>query len=82
MLVFNNKINQLFIFALFFIIISSAVQANNIKNSAVTFMYHKFGISKYPTTNITLDQFEKHLEEFSKPEYNIKPLEYILDTVR
>ena len=62
MLVFINKINQLFIFTLFFIIISSAVQANNIKNSAVTFMYHKFGISKYPTTNITLDQFEKHIE--------------------
>ena len=81
MLVFNNKINQLFIFALFFIIISSAVQANNIKNSAVTFMYHKFGISKYPTTNITLDQFDKHLEEFSKPKYNVKSLDYILDTI-
>ena len=81
MLIFINKINQFSIFALFFIIISSAVQANNIKNSAVVFMYHKFGVSKYPSTNITLDQFEKHLEEFSKPTYNVKPLEYILDTI-
>ena len=81
MLVFNNKINQLSILALFFIIISSAVQANNIKNSAVVFMYHKFGISKYPTTNITLDQFDKHLDEFSKPEYNVMALDYILDTI-
>ena len=72
MLFFNNKINQLFIFVLFFIIICSAVQANNIKNSAIVFMYHKFGISKYPTTNITLDQFDKHLEEFSKPKYDVK----------
>ena len=67
MLFFKNKINQISIFALFFIIISSVVQANNIKNSAVIFMYHKFGISKYPSTNITLDQFDKHLEEFSQP---------------
>ncbi len=81
MLVFYNKINQLSIFALFFIIISGSVQANNIKNSAVVFMYHKFGISKYPTTNITLDQFDKHLEEFSKPKYNVKSLDYILDTI-
>ncbi len=81
MLVFNIKINQLSVFALFFIILSSSVQANNIKNSAVTFMYHKFGISKYPTTNITLEQFEKHLEEFSKQKYNVLPLEYILDTI-
>ena len=81
MLVYINKINKLSIFILFFIIISSSVQANNIKNSAVTFMYHKFGISKYPTTNITLDQFDKHLEEFSKPKYNVKPLDYILDII-
>ena len=81
MLVFNNKINQLFIFTLFFIIISSLVQANNIKNSAVTFMYHKFGISKYPTTNITLDQFDKHLTEFSKQKYNVKSIDYIVDTI-
>ena len=81
MLVFNNKINQLFIFALFFIIISNAVQANNIKNSAVIFMYHKFDVSKYPSTNITLDQFEKHLAEFSQPKYNVKSLDYIVDTI-
>ncbi len=81
MLVFNIKINQLSVFALFFIILSSSVQANNIKNSAVVFMYHKFGISKYPTTNITLDQFNKHLEEFSQPKYNVRSLNYVLDTI-
>ena len=81
MLVFNNKINQLSIFALFFIILSNAVQANNIKNSAVIFMYHKFDVPKYPSTNITLDQFEKHLAEFSQPKYNVKSLDYIVDTI-
>jgi len=81
MLFFNKKINQLFMLVLFFIIISSTVQANNIKNSAVVFMYHKFGISKYPSTNITLDQFDKHLKEFSEPKYNVKSLDYIVDTI-
>ena len=28
-------------------------------------MYHRFGEANYPSTNITLDQFENHLKEFS-----------------
>ena len=44
-------------------------------------MYHKFGVSKYPSTNITLEQFEAHLEEFSLSEYNVLSLEFILDTI-
>ena len=85
MLFFNNKINQILIFILFFIlffiIINSSVQANNVKNSAIIFMYHKFGIPKYPSTNIKLDQFDKHLNEFSQTKYNIKSLDYIVDTI-
>ena len=78
MLFFKNKINQISIFALFFIIISSSVQANNIKNSAVIFMYHKFDISKYPSTNITLDQFKKHLENFRNQNIMLNPLIILL----
>ena len=83
MLIFEKKINQLIIFILFFIIIiiNNTVNASNIKSSAVVFMYHKFGISKYPSTNITLEQFEKHLVEFSQPQYNVKSLDYIIDAV-
>ena len=55
--------------------------ASNIKNSAVIFMYHKFGISKYPTTSITIDQLDSHIKEFTKEKYSIKPLEYIIDTI-
>ena len=44
-------------------------------------MYHKFDISKYPSTNITMDQFEDHLLEFSQPKYNVKSLDYILDII-
>ena len=44
-------------------------------------MYHKFDISKYPSTNITLKQFEEHLQELSHSKYNVKSLDYIVDTI-
>ena len=43
-------------------------------------MYHKFGIGKYPSTNITLEQFESHLKEFSKEKYNVVSLDYIINS--
>ena len=55
--------------------------ASNIKNSAVVFMYHKFGIDKYPTTSVTLDQFDSHINEFSKEKYAVKSIEFIIDTI-
>ena len=58
----------------------SALFANNIKNSAVVFMYHRFGQQNSPSTNITMEQFKKHLEEFNKDQYNVVPLEYIIDS--
>ena len=57
----------LFIFFIYLNISSS--YASNIKNSAVVFMYHKFGVSKYPSTRVTLDQFDSHLKEFTKNKY-------------
>ena len=61
--------------------ITTPLKASNIKNSAVIYMYHKFNISKYPSTNITLEQFKSHLKELSKPKYNVKSLEYIIDNI-
>ena len=65
----------------FFVLNINNVYANNIKNSAVVFMYHKFGISKYPSTNVTIEQFEAHINEFIKTKYNIESLNYIVDTI-
>ena len=67
---------------IFFIFLNiSNSYASNIKNSAVVFMYHKFGIDKYPTTSVTLDQFNAHIDEFIKEKYSIKSLEFIIDTI-
>ena len=63
------------------IFIVSTVEATNIKNSATVFMYHKFGVSKYPSTSVTLAQLEEHVTELTKEKYNILPLNYIMDTI-
>lgn len=77
-----NNIHFKYVFLLFLIIfLNNIVLANNIKNSAVVFMYHKFDKPKHPSTNITLKQFEEHLSEFSKDKYNVRSLEYIVDTI-
>ena len=60
--------------------IPNLLQANNIKNSAVIFMYHKFDRSDYPSTNITMEQFNDHLLELTKPKYNVMSLDFIVDT--
>lgn len=67
-------------FSLIFLFLSFA-NAANIKNSATVFMYHKFGVSKYPSTSVTIDQLENHVNELIKEKYNILPLEYIVDTI-
>ena len=71
----------LFINTFFILFFINTAVASNIKNSAVIFMYHKFGVSKYPSTNINLEQFNSHLNEFSKPKYNIKSINYIIDII-
>ena len=73
------KYTTIIFFIIFFLILSSKAYTNNIKNSAVIYMYHRFGESAYPSTNITLEQFEEHLKEFSKEKYNVVSLEYIID---
>ncbi len=69
------------IFIFFLCLNITNVFATNIKNSAVVFMYHKFGISKYPSTNITIEQLNSHINELTKEKYNIVSLDFIIDTI-
>ena len=64
-----------------FICFNNTSLSNNIKNSAVVFMYHKFNVPKYPSTNITPLQFQNHLDELSNGDYNVLSLDYIIDTI-
>ena len=63
-----------------FIMISLAY-SSNIKNSATVFMYHKFGVSKYPSTSVTIEQLKDHIAEIKKDKYNILTLDFIVDTI-
>ncbi len=72
---------KIIVFIFFSVLNISHTYASNIKNSAVVFMYHKFGVSKYPSTSVTLDQLDAHVKEFSKEKYTVKPIEFIIDTI-
>jgi peptidoglycan/xylan/chitin deacetylase (PgdA/CDA1 family) len=76
-----KKIYWILISFFYLFLFTNTSVANNIKNSAVVFMYHKFDVSKYPSTNISLEQFEAHLNEFSLPKYKVLSLNYIVDTI-
>lgn len=51
-------------------------------DSAVVLMYHRFGESKYPSTNITVEQFEAHLAELKAGPYSVLPVPEILAAMR
>ncbi|CAN0245825.1 unnamed protein product [Discosporangium mesarthrocarpum] len=52
------------------------------QSSAVIVMYHRFGESVHPSTNIRLDQFEAHLAELAKSEYTVLPIPEIVARLR
>ncbi len=67
-----------YLFAFLFLTISnpSFAQKNNTKevfdvNYSAVLMYHRFGDSRYPSTNIKKEQFLKHVNELLKPKYNL-----------
>ena len=45
---------------------------------ATILMYHRFGEEIYPSTNVTLEQFEEHLEVLASGPYTVLPLEDIV----
>lgn len=51
-------------------------------DSAVVVMYHRFGESEYPSTNIPLAQFDAHLAELKNGRYTVLPLSEIVAAIR
>lgn len=51
-------------------------------DSAVVFIYHRFGEGAYPSTNITIEQFEAHLQELKNGNYAVLPLPQIVAALR
>jgi biofilm PGA synthesis lipoprotein PgaB len=46
-------------------------------NGAAVLMYHHFGESRYPSTNVSLEQFDAHLHYLEKNNFQVWPLEKI-----
>lgn len=57
---------------------SAAVAAD----SAVAVMYHRFGESRHPSTNVRIEQFEAHLREIVAGDYTVLPLGDIVDALQ
>ncbi len=45
-------------------------------------MYHRFGESDYPSTNVTMDQFRAHIAELQSGGYNVMALDALVEAVR
>ncbi len=74
-----------FLLAFLFFIIPSISYSQTNENRAVLsanyasfIMYHRFGDSRYPSTNIKKEQFVKHINELIKPKYNVINIERAL----
>ena len=51
-------------------------------DSAVVIMYHRFGETAYPSTNVTIEQFESHIRELKSGPYTVLPLPEIVARLR
>lgn len=61
---------------------SEELFAKSETNGAVVFMYHRFGESRYPSTNIKMEQFRFELEYLKTHHYNVWPLSKIIKALK
>ncbi len=52
------------------------------ERQAVVFMYHHFGVERYPSTNVRLAQFEAHLDYIADNGYQVWPLQKVVRYLR
>ncbi len=49
---------------------------------ATVLIYHHFGVSKYPTTNVSIQQFREQMEYLAANNYKVVPLAELVDALR
>ena len=64
-----------------FLIMLSTLHSAQAGESAVILMYHRFGESVHPSTNIGIDQCEAHIEELQFGGYSVLPIPDILSAI-
>lgn len=78
----SSYIRHVFLSMGLFLAVLFAIPPNlHAGDSAVIFMYHRFGEDKYPSTSITLKQFEAHLAELKSGGYTVMALPEIINAI-
>ncbi len=62
-------------------LLAGALPARAEPPHAVVLMYHRFGETALPSTNIRLDQFEAHIAELQSGGYSVLPLSAVVDAI-
>ena len=78
----KKKLPYVFLYILIsFVFLNQKSFSEPYDSSASILLYHRFGESKFPSTSISIEQLEKHIEILSKPEYNVMRLENIASAI-
>lgn len=64
------------------VILYYLINATYAANSAVFIIYHRFGESKYPSTNITISQFKNQLNYLKQQHFNVLPVPKIISDLQ
>lgn len=51
-------------------------------DSAVIFMYHRFGDARFPSTNVRMDQFKAQMDYLEEGGFNVASLDVVLDALK
>ncbi len=74
--------NHCLLSLLILIVITVSTPATAGERQAVILMYHHFGVEKYPSTNVRLEQFEAHLDYIADNAYQVWPLQKVVQYLR
>lgn len=66
----------------FFFFCAAKAMAEQEEPQAVIFMYHRFGETRYPSTNVTIKQFEEQLDFFAENNFTVLPVEEIVSALK
>ena len=70
LMTFESLIKKAFFIFLFFVVIRANAEESNI----TVLMYHRIGDDRYPSTNISQELFEKHIEYLVEENINVLPI--------
>ncbi len=69
-------------FAINIMFMTVATHAARAADHAAVIMYHRFGEENLPSTSISIEQFEKHLDELTNGNYTVMPLIEIAEHIK